>query len=239
MNLQGNIPDFPMYEVAQSIAMGRTTGNLYLNGEIERLVIYFVDGEAILACPAINKEKLGDILFSKGFVSKENISNALRLQNVYTERGANKRLGTILVELGVLSRAALVEQLQRQIEDAIYAILSEDKGTFFFEEELDLEQEDILVPMNIERIIQDGIRIVEERKRIKKSIPSMSVIYEQRQPLENEDSSGLSYMDWKVVSLVDGKRTLEDVISESGHSPIEVFKILTALSEKGIIACRE
>jgi len=67
----------------------------------------------------------------------------------------------------------------------------------------------------------------------------MSVIYEQRQPLENEGSSGLSYMDWKVVSLVDGKKTLEDVISESGHPPIEVIKILTTLSEKGIIACRE
>jgi hypothetical protein len=239
MNLQGNITDFPMYEVAQIIAMGRRTGKLHLNGEIERLDIYFVDGEAVFACPLINKDKLGDILLSKGFISEENFANALRLQRIYTERGTNKRLGTILVELRVISRTALVKHLKCQIEDAIYAILSEDKGTFYFDGEIDLDEEDILVPMNIERIIQDGIRIVEERKRIKKSIPSLSSIYERNKSVENGNDPGLNYLDWKVVSLVDGIRTIEDIINTAGYPPIEVLKILSALSEKGVIVCRE
>ncbi len=236
MKLQGNISDFPMYEVAQLIAMGRKTGKLNLNGEIERLDIYFVDGEAVFARPLSKKDKLGDILVSKGRISVENITNALRLQNLYTERGTNKRLGTILVELGLLPHSALVKFLQNQIEDAIYAILSEDEGTFSFYDEFDLDEEDILVPVNIQKILQESISIVEERKRIKRSIPSISLVCERCKPVEARVNNDLCYLDWKLISLVDGKRTIEEIITASNHPPIDVLKILARLYDQGLIS---
>jgi len=239
MNLQGNIADFPMYEVVQLIAMGRRSGKLHLDGEIDKLIIYFIEGEAVFAQPIFNKDKLGNVLLSNGYISKEHINSALRMQSIYTERGSNKRLGTILVDLGVLSRTTLEEYLKRQIKDAVYAILTEKEGVFSFTDELDLDEEDILVPMNVERIIQNGIRIVEERKRVKHSMPSMSAIYERIKLPEDESELELDYPDWKVLSLVDGERTIEDIIIQTGYSPIMVIKTLTTFSDRGVIASRE
>lgn len=236
-SLEGSIADFPMLEIIQIIAMGEKTGKLVLNGEIEQLAIYFIAGEAVYAQPIHYREKIGNTLVGKGHISQETVNAALNLQHLYSQKGSNKRLGTILVELGLVPRTALEEFLKRQIEDAIYAILSEKNGDFYFDNEFDLSEDDILLPMVVEKIVQNGKRLVEERKRIKRSVPPLGTVYRKGDNSDIDLESKLGYQEWKIISLVDGKRTIREIIDCSGQPPFGVIRILLMFEDSGLIIC--
>ena len=66
------------------------------------------------------KQRLGELLVAKGLVSRENVDEALRLQV-----GGNRRLGYILIKMGLLKDEQLLDVLSEQLDLPIVEVENE------------------------------------------------------------------------------------------------------------------
>jgi hypothetical protein len=235
MSIEGDIKDFSLSEVMQVIGQGRKNGTLAVEGERETIWVYFKDGRAVFATPSNLREQLGMMLLKAGEIKPEQLELALRAQKKMHAGGNPIRLGTILVAMGAITREALEEKIKHQIRESIYAAIGERRGRFRFFPELDLEEEDILVSMNVEAIILEGARRIEEWGQIKDAIRSYHEIYSIN---PNPTSSGairLTPPEWRILSLLDGRRDVATTAAEAGLSRFEVCRIIYGLLGMNIV----
>ncbi len=235
MSFEGDIKDFSLAEVIQLIGQGRKTGTLSVEGERETIWVYFKDGRAVFATPSNLREQLGTILLREGKVTPEQLELALRAQKKMRAEGNPVRLGTILVAVGAVDRATLEDKIKHQIKESIYAAIGERGGRFRFFRELDLGEEDILVSMDVEHIILEGARRIEEWSQIKDIIRSYREVYVINPNPAASGSVKLSSSEWRIVSLLNGRRDISTVAEEAGMSRFEVCRVIYGLINTNMV----
>jgi len=235
MPFEGDIKDFSLAEVVQIIGHGRKTGTLAIEGERETIWVYFKDGRAVFATPSNQREQLGAILLREGHVTAAQLEEALKIQKASRAEGNAIRLGMILVRLGAIDRATLEEKISYQIKESIYAAMAERHGRFRFFPEFDLEAEDILVSMDVEQIILEGARRIEEWEQIKDAITSYHNVYTINPNPATSGAIKLTPAEWRVLSLLDGRRDLQSVIDAAGMTRFDVCRIIYGLLNMKII----
>ncbi len=226
MALEGNIEDFSVAEIIQVIGMGRKTGTLVIEGAREQVSIYFKDGKAVYANPVYQREQLGNILVKQGIVTRDDINEALAYQRGLDGRGESVRIGSILVSMGVITLERLSKYVAEQIKETVYTIMAEKKGRFKFSPELDLSTDDIIIGLNIEGVILEGARRIDEWELIKDKLPDFDDVYSiNANPSENDEIQ-LAIDEWKILSLVDGRRSINDIIEVARFSRFDICKII-------------
>jgi hypothetical protein len=226
MSFEGDIRDFSLAEVIQIIGQGRKTGTLSVEGERETIWVYFKEGKAVFATPSNLREQLGTMLMREGRINREQLELGLRAQKKMHAEGNPIRLGTILVAMEAVDRSTLESRIRQQIRESIYAAIGERAGRFRFFPELDLEDEDILVSMDVEYIILEGARRIEEWSQIKDVIRSYHEVYVINPNPAASGSIKLSQSEWRVVSLLDGKRDISSIAEEAGMSRFDVCRVI-------------
>ncbi|UCE27827.1 MAG: DUF4388 domain-containing protein, partial [Candidatus Coatesbacteria bacterium] len=224
--LEGKIEEFSTSEVIQIVAMARKTGTLTIEGVREQISICFMDGKAVYANSIQHRERLGDILVRRGLVKRAVINEALARQRGFKGRGEQVRIGTILVSMGVLTAGELSERVAEQIRESIYLIMAEKSGIFRFTPELNVPPEDIVTGINIEKTILEGTRLVDEWKMIREKIPDFDDVYVFNAELSDRGPVRLTIDEWTILSLLDGRRSINDVIELAELDKLEVCKII-------------
>lgn len=235
MSFEGDIRDFSLAEVIQIIGQGRKTGTLSVEGERETIWVYFKDGKAVFATPSNLREQLGTILLREGKITQEQLELALRAQKKMRAEGNPVRLGTILVAVEAVDRATLEEKIKHQIKESIYAAIGERAGRFRFFPELELGDEDVLVSMDVEHIILEGARRIEEWGQIKDVIRSNREVYIINPNPTAGGSIKLTPQEWRVVSLLDGRRDILAVAEAAGMSRFEVCRLIYGLINMNMV----
>jgi hypothetical protein len=225
-SLEGRIEEFSISEILQIVAMGQKTGTLVIEGARERVSVYFKDGKAVYADPAYKREYLGDILVKQGVVSNDDVKEALSRQRKFNELGMRVRIGSILVSMGVLTDEQLSEYVADQIKDSIYSIMAEKSGTFRFVPKLNISSYDIVTELNVEDIILEGTRLIDEWSMINEKLLDFDGVYAVNTELLEKDTTLLSANEWRVLSLLDGRRSVNDVIATSKLGRFEICKVI-------------
>ncbi len=215
MTLRGDITDCPLTEIVQIIGASRQTGTLVLDGEISKLSIRFRNGKPVQTESADNREKIGEILLRNNEVDRRDVIDAILIQKRYSENGDDKRIGNILIEMGTVSPRIIDKYLSNQIIESMYEILSEKKGTFRFETEETDPDTNEPATLNIEELILQGLRQIEDRARIKDKLLMPEAVFQPDIEIVNRDARLLTNDERLVLSLVDGSRPVA-----------EIFKIL-------------
>ena len=130
MSFVGKLDQFKLPDLLQIISGNRKTGRLALTRRDSQAVIVFRSGKIIYAASSTARETLGSLLLCRQMIDEDGLARALEIQHRATEE---KRLGTILVEIGLLTEEALRQVITRQIEGVIGEIMQWDGGFFKFD----------------------------------------------------------------------------------------------------------
>lgn len=234
----GDIRDFPLPEVVQLIAMGRKRGKLTVENGGEGICIYFKDGFAVFAHPIYQKDKIGNVLVKCGAVKSEHIDAALYKQRKLKKKDARLRIGTILVEMGYLTKEDLVFYIENEIKNVIHKVLSDKRGKYEFTNDYDLSEHDVVGSLNIEGVMLEGMRRIDEWGKIKETLGGFDSVYVISVDPEF-DFGNITLNEWKVVTLINGKRTINDITAVAKLDRLDVCKILSELLKTGIIRLLE
>jgi hypothetical protein len=234
MSLGGKLEDFSLPEILQLIGLGSKTGKLTVRGEGKPTCIWFRDGSAISAHPGYRKGKFGDLLVDAGGVKKENIKAALKKQKELTNGGRPARIGTILVEMGFLRKEELIAIIENEIFGSVYEILGKELGEFDFVMESDSFEKDVTAELNTEYVLLEGTRKLDELEYVRKALSDFDSVYEIS---TDPDFYLTEYTvnEIKIKILIDGKRSIKEIATETKLDIVEVCKTHVKLLQKGII----
>jgi len=233
MAIEGKLEDVSLADICQLLAMGRKTGCLTVTDRSNFGYIYFEEGRVIYATVLNRPDRLGDLLVRNNAISRDDLNAAMAAQ----AEEPDKRLGQLLVERGSLTQDQVHRFVTVQIEEAVYHLFGWTSGSFHFDpDQKPDEDSSLLVSMNAESLLLEGARRVDEWSMIEKKIPSMDLIFSlEKDPTEAGEDEGIELTEEhrKIIPLLDGERTVEDVVRESGLVEFEVGKAIFGLIQAG------
>jgi len=159
-------------------------------------------------------------------------------------------MGNILVENKFIDPTTLRDALQIQISQMVYRLFRWGNGEYDFTQEERVEYDtDLVVPMSAESILMEGARILDEWPMIEKGIRSFSAVFRHANvEIASAGKTGaaaaldeaaravtLSEEDRKVYQLVDGKRTVQEIVERCPLSEFDTCRIIYELIGRQIL----
>ena len=232
MAIEGALQDVALADICQLLAMGRKTGCLSLTDRSNFGYVYFEDGRVIYSSVLNRPDRLGELLVRNNVIARSDLSAAMEAQA--HDRGA--RLGELLVREGALTEEQLRRYISLQIEEAVYHLFTWSQGSFHFDPGQSPDEGVILVDISAESLLMEGARRVDEWGLIEKKIPSLDLVFEmQKNPEEADQDVELTPEQKRLIPLIDGLRTVEELAHESGMVEFDVSKALFGLLQAGFV----
>jgi len=230
MPLTGNFETFNLNSIFQLLCNDQKTGVLKVKNEDKEIRIYLKDGQIIYATGSQKNDRLGHFLKSSGIISEEQLQAALIKSKV-----EKKALGKILIEQGILTSRKLQENIHRQIEQMIFNLFLCDKGDFEYNDAAINVKGMVVAKINVVSLLLEASRRIDEISILRKHIPDDALTYRLTSRVSNKGEITLSSAELKILGLVDGQRSIRQVIRDSGFDEYSAYKNLYSLLSSGLI----
>ena len=225
-SLQGSIKDFGVADILQLLSQQQKSGILLVENDRQTAEIYFSNGALVdVKCPQ-DTDRLGAILVKSSLVTAEQFGQALEKQ-----KNTFEHICGILLAQGIISR----ENFERIILTYTYEVFDEilkwHTGTYRFVAQTVSRESSLVKLPGLESILLDVLRMIDEWPEIKSVISSFEMLFENNYAaLPDLDAD-----EGRVCSLVDGQRSVQDIIDASVLGSFYACKTLVLLLERGAI----
>jgi hypothetical protein len=261
MALEGTLRDFSIADIFQLIGLQRKNGVLTLKREGEVVTVSFSEG-AVVAADTLNRpleDRLGTVLVRSGKLTEARLQEALAVQ-----KKTLQRLGYIVVQKRFVEPVDLREALNTQITQIVYRLFRWKDGDYHFsqESEVDYDRENF-DPIPADNILMEGARMMDEWPIIERRIPSFELVFHPAAArsagkggtgasvydedidfdlLGDESQRGgegeglrLGRAEAEIVRLVDGQRSVQEIIDSTSFGEFDTCRILCELLDRKLI----
>lgn len=230
MNLKGDFDPSSLASILQLLSNEKKTGVLRVVNDDNEVRIFIQDGAIIYAMGSQKEERLGHLLISKGMITAE------QLQQCLSEARSQKlAMGKILVGRGFISSEQLKNVIRKQAEFIIFNLFFWDQGSFeYTDARLNLNGL-VVTRLDIMSIILEATRRIDEMSILKKQIPNDRIVCRISQKTPNQRQITFNTLEWRFMTLVDGSRTVRELVAVSGYEEFVVYQVLNSLLASGVI----
>jgi len=222
MPIEAPISELGLFDLFQLISLTAKRGILRLTDDENRKTYTLYFDSSRLAYIDIT-DRLKEEMIKRKLIDREEV--ATLKGNDFIE---------YIIRKQVIPRNTFKVLFKQVACEVLYSLFIIKSGYFSFKEG------DISIPvslelgMKIENIILEAARRVDEMSKIEKIIPSYDIVIEVSSGIVEMESINLDRMEWKLLSLINGKRTIAGLISVIGDE-LSVLKSLYGLIMTGIV----
>jgi hypothetical protein len=240
MAIEGPLRELGIHDVFQLLDLSRKTGRLRVSSALRdnQGTVFFKDGRVVSAFIKSNPHPLGTILVREGRISDADLARARNVQQI---PGETRRLGEIMVSLGMISRRELERQVRHQIEVVVFELLSWQEGFFSFaEEDLPDDGAEGIASVTTESLLMEGARRLDEWTRVQQRVPHLGVI-PGLAVAESDHAPKLELLpsEWEVLAAVDGRSDLRQIAERLKRSEFDVARVVFGLLTTAIVELRD
>ncbi len=229
--LNGNITETSLVRILVCLNRKRKTGTLSLVTPQWTKKMYVHFGDVVFASSTYEDDRLGEMLLKAGKISVEQYDRSVEVLKT-----SGRRQGAILVELGYLTPKDLFWGVKYQVKEIIQSMFLAEDASYVFDEGDIPPQEVITLKMSMGNLIYEAVQRIDNWTRIRNEMPdTSSVLRLSNDPLSLFQDIELSSQDKKILSLIDGTKTIKEVIESSWMGSFEALKILYVLWSLGIV----
>jgi len=214
-------------ELLQWAGTNGKTGVLEIERSKIRKRIAFREGR-IVGCSSDDPSTLlGQFLISRGMITKRTLQFALRQQKVQ-----GQPLPEILVDMGVVSEDELTAHVVTKSSETIYGLFEWEDAIFRFEPNAAWHQHTIEVDLSVDHTLLNGAQRQDELKEIRQLFTSSDIVLRRTgNPLPAKLENGAVMI--QILELVDGNRTLAEILLHAHASEFAVLQLLRDLHSTG------
>lgn len=228
MIISGNLDETSIVDAFQLIGSSRRTGILRASQKDGEIRTYWKNGSIVFAESGKAESGLHTRLSS--------IAGPERWHRVLRE--ASGCLGVAasrLVSDGVLDEPRLEKLAEDSSRQAIEELFSWAEGGFEFTEGPFPDSDIVGVSLHTPSLIIEGSRRVQRLTQLRSTIPRQTVFRLAALPEASLTSIKLSSEEWAMLSQVNGHRTVEEILRQSGGDEIRSLQALYGLLSTGLI----
>ncbi len=174
---------------------------------------------------------IGNLLLRMGKINKADLQKAVNIQ-----QQSGRRIGAIMLELGLLTKTELAQYLKIQVEEIVYNLFSWPEGEFSFQDEMKPPEDQILVNLDTMNLIMEGTRRIDEWLEIRKVLPEHNRLLK---PVQNPNLRGkeitLTADEYQVLMMIDGTKTYADLMENSSLGDFLTARSLYTLLNLGLV----
>lgn len=230
MGLKGNVKTMPPQDLLSFLLGRKSTGTLELTRENTWKRLYFEKGQLISSGSSDPNEYLGHFLIARGKITEDQLTQAME-----TQQQTKVMIGKILVMIGAVSEEEMLELLEIKCKETMLSIFFWEEAEFeFFDNQLPAVR---LIPLSldVEPLIQEGIRRQEEYKHLRQSYPSKEIRF-IKTSFTMTDSALQDPFTRRVYTFVDGKKTVAEITMQTHGTEYQVLASFDALKKRNLIA---
>ena len=229
MALSGSLREFSLSEILQLLSSQRKTGCLRLSRGAENRVVYLLEGRiaSVRDRGYGDEDPLARFLRRVHRLSEEQMRG---IGSIYAE--SQRDLVDLLLNGRYIDREELAVLYERMVLDVLHEILAWDDGAYQFSN-VSPPESALAVSLSTESMLMEAVRRMDELKRYRQKLTDPGLVLGLKE-LPDPDAS-LGEEEKELFGLVDGRRTLRDLVAESPFTDFEAYEALYRLIDAGWI----
>jgi hypothetical protein len=229
--LTGDLSSIPLADIISLMNLAKKTGVLRCTRGAESRSVFWEQGEIVFARSNSVRDNLGCFLVRRGLLTEE--------QNAESSRRITRdtRHGKVLVRMGCITTEQLWWAVKNQVLEIVYSLFQWTSGYFEFIEGQVENREKIVLAVPTTKIAMEGIRRLDEWNRYSTRIRDAALLLEPvpgKLPGVGREQDA-SPEERKVLSLVNGSRTVGEISRLSGQGEFETYAALYDALQAGEI----
>jgi hypothetical protein len=227
--LQGRLDSFRLSDVLTFLASTKKCGTLKLMSEDKETYVFLDGGAVIYAGSSQESFRLSAILMRKKKITRAQHDAIERLME-----SSGGRFGQIAVQQGIVTEPQLYDFLKIQVSEIIYDCFVWKSGQFAFADKLELPPYAVTISVDLTNLIMEGARRITEWEECVRLLPDNRAVYRVVSNPEAEKIT-LSLEEWKILFLINGHRTLEELCHDAEDDPFNVYRVIYGLLANKLI----
>jgi hypothetical protein len=229
MALKGNLKDFSTTQLLNLVNLAHKTGKLALDQDSQNALLYFKEGRLVHASTNADEGHLAAMLFKVGKISQEQV-NALNKQGSSSDRV----IGKYLMDAKMVSRDDIVQGVKDYMLGIVYDLFTWTNGGFHFEQDALPAKDRITVPLNLDNVILEGSRRIQEADRLQDELPDLTSIALKITDKPLRDVK-LTQDDWRVISHIHPRNSVKQIAQNNNMDEFQIRKIVYGMLQAGIV----
>ncbi|MCG3208070.1 MAG: hypothetical protein FOGNACKC_01671 [Anaerolineae bacterium] len=229
MALKGNLRDFNTTQLLNLVNLARKTGKLTLGGQSQDAYLFFKEGRLIHASTNSEEGHLAAMLFKAGKLTEGQVQSATQNSN-----SSDRIIGKYLMDAKMVSRDDIIQGVKDYMLEIVYDLFTWADGTFTFEQNLLPAKDRITVPLNLDNVILEGSRRIQEADRLQDELPDLSTIALKITDKPLRDVK-LTQDDWRVISHIHPRNSVKQIAQNNNMDEFQIRKIVYGMMQAGIV----
>ena len=230
MKLEGSLDAFSLPDIFQLLSFTKKSGGLHLRRATTRGSVYFRDGAVTGASSDDGRQALARRLVGSAGVGETELAAAV-------ERAATEGVGVsrALLDAGAVDPDFLRSLVAEQVVDAVFDLLRWSEGDFSFTVD-EPGPDDVGISLGVEPVVNDARSRLESWDHACRVVPSPETVLAL--PVGVREDPVVTRGEWALLALVDGRRTVAELVALAGRGDYAVVSALAALIERGLLKVR-
>lgn len=228
--LHGNLRSFRLPDLLSLLAATSKSGSLQLESAKRSAEIFFNRGAVSYASSNQENLRLGALLVR---MTKITPSELEKLERTLSDEP--DQLGRRAVHLSLLTEEQLRDCLKIQVSEIIFDCFVWTEGTFVFDEEAQIPVGSVTIAIDLPNLIMEGTRRIDEWERCHQLLPDPRMKFRVVSNPNTEEKITLTVDEWKVLFLINGQRSLDDLCRDSDEPKLKVYRVVYGLLANKLI----
>lgn len=230
IKMAGTLGDVAVVDLLSFFNMFRKSGLLYFSLEGGDKGLYFQNGEIVYAVTTFAEEGIGEILYGLGKFDRDVLMAARE------SAGSTARLGSLLVEQGIITSQDLWTASRTQVETIVYNVFTFQQGQFLFLAQPAEEERIVRLSMNTQNLIMEGLRRIDEQAVYMQKVKSLDAVPVSTGKTPND----LNSTSQKMLALVQaGVSDVTELLRRSGVGEFDGLRLLSQLIDRDVVTMEE
>jgi hypothetical protein len=230
IGFKGTLDTLPLHSVLYAISSNGQSGKLKLEAGDDVVTLRIRAGAVTSVRTSDVSLRIGQLLIDQGFVTEEQIEQALALQSVAHDPD---RIGEVLTDIGFVTPDQIRLTIAAQLEAALFRILIQENGSFTFEPSDGSEPEPVVPGLYVEPIVLNAMYLADEwlARNEPKDVRTLPDRLIDPDVLEDVPEPEHEYL----VQLLHEYDQLHSLVWETGTTAAQVKETIEQIYERAMV----
>jgi hypothetical protein len=228
VKLEGTLDAFSLPDIFSLLSMTKKTGGLHLRRSSAHGAVYFADGMITGGASDVDRQSLARRIAGSGRVADEALTAAI----THVRLGGEVGVARVLRDADAIDEGILHSLVTEQITDAVFDLMRWADGSFAFVVD-EPNRDGVGVSSSAEDVVIEARRRLDVWASLDPAVVDSDATLTIA--LELEGDPMLSADEWSLIAMVDGQRSIGEIVDLCGRGEYAVTVSLADLVSRKLL----